>query len=449
MRIIKFWVFLAILCFSVAGSRAQEVQLTLKQVINSAIKSNINVLKNQDAIDAQESNIKATYGSLIPTLSFSHGVSRSNQINQGSINLNGVNVDVGTQNQTTNNFSLSLRSDVTLFDGFSNYERIDLAKMTRTKYYTQLEKAKQDIVVKLLADYITVLKNSQIVKINQATLEDAQAQLDKVKIFVEVGKRTMSDIYRQDVIVAQSELAVEQAKNNTNKSIADLAFDANLSLDKTYTVNQNEFPTEYAYETLQNYVDRNSYTEQLVSIAVKNRYDYKSSQQNIEILKGNLELTRNQLLFPTLSGFSSYSLSGDKYSTITDSRVFTVGLTLSYPILQGFSVENQRQQAIINLRMADEDLVQLRSQITLDIKKSILDLRSLLKQIEITDRTLKSAEQDKMMAEESYRVGIGTLLDVNTAALKYNNALIDKSNTIYNFILAQKQLEYYQGLLKY
>jgi outer membrane protein len=321
--------------------------------------------------------------------------------------------------------------------------------MTRTKYYTQLEKAKHDIVVKLLADYITVLKNSQIVKINQATLEDAQAQLDKVKIFVEVGKRTMSDIYRQDVIVAQSELAVEQAKNNTNKSIADLAFDANLSLDKTYTVNQNEFPTEYAYETLQNYVDRNSYTEQLVSIAVKNRYDYKSSQQNIEILKGNLELTRNQLLFPTLSGFSSYSLSGDKYSTITDSRVFTVGLTLSYPILQGFSVENQRQQAIINLRMADEDLVQLRSQITLDIKKSILDLRSLLKQIEITDRTLKSAEQDKMMAEESYRVGIGTLLDVNTAALKYNNALIDKSNTIYNFILAQKQLEYYQGLLKY
>jgi outer membrane protein TolC len=73
----------------------------------------------------------------------------------------------------------------------------------------------------------------------------------------------------------------------------------------------------------------------------------------------------------------------------------------------------------------------------------------LLKQIEITDRNLKSAEQDKLLAEESYRIGLGTLLEVNTANINLNNIQIQKSNLIYNFILAQKTLEYYQGLLKY
>ena len=56
---------------------------------------------------------------------------------------------------------------------------------------------------------------------------------------------------------------------------------------------------------------------------------------------------------------------------------------------------------------------------------------------------------NKLLAEESYRVGIGTILDVNTAATNLNNILISKSNVIYDFILAQKQLEYFQGMLKY
>ena len=53
------------------------------------------------------------------------------------------------------------------------------------------------------------------------------------------------------------------------------------------------------------------------------------------------------------------------------------------------------------------------------------------------------------MAEESYRVGIGTVLDVNTASTNLNNIQINKSNLIYDFIYAQKQLEYYQGILNY
>ena len=92
---------------------------------------------------------------------------------------------------------------------------------------------------------------------------------------------------------------------------------------------------------------------------------------------------------------------------------------------------------------------QVKDQISLDIKKAVLDLKSLLKQIQITDRNIKSAELDKFSAEESYRVGLGTVLDIQTATTNYNNLLINKSNLIYNFLLAQKQLDYYQGILKY
>jgi outer membrane protein len=431
-------------CFS-----QQETELTLKHVINNAVNNNINIVKLENSIEGQQSVIKTKYGTLFPTLSLSTGWTRSNQVTSGTYNLNGINLNLGTRNETSNNYNLSLRSDVTLFNGFSNYETIDVARMTETNLYTQVQKAKQDVVLSVLNNYITVLKNSQVVKINTASLEDSRAQLEKIKIFVEAGKRTMSDVYRQDVLVAQNELAVEQAKNEFDKSIADLVFTARLPQDKSYTVNMTEFNVDVSYESLEAYVAQNSNVEPLINNALKNRYDYKSSVQNLAIYEANLEITRNSLLFPTLTGFGSYSLSGAKVQNISDSKVFTIGLTLSYPIFEGFSIENQRQQALVSYKSANEDVKQVKDQIFLDIKKAVLDLKSLLKQIEITNRNIKSAEQDKYLAEESYRVGLGTLLDVQTATTNYNNLLINKSNLIYNFLLSQKQLEYYQGLLKY
>lgn len=450
MSLLRTLTFISAFAFLLKISYTQqETELNLRHVIDNAVKSNANIVKLQNSIEGQQSIIKTRYGNLFPTLSISTGWTRTNQVTQGENTYNGITFYTDPKNETSNNYNLSLRSDVTLFNGFTNYESIDIAKMTEVNLYTQMEKVKQDIIIKVLSDYITVLKNNQIVKINTASLEDSRAQLDKIKLFVEAGKRTKSDVYRQDVQVAQNELAVEQAKNNLEKSVADLVYSARLPQEKTYSVNLKEFDVNVSYETLEAFVIKNSNIESLVLNALKNRYDYKSSLQNLIIYESNIEIARNSLIFPTLSGFGSYSFSGRKIQNIDDSRVFTVGLTLSYPIFQGFSIENQRQQALVSYKSANEDVKQLKDQISLEIKKAMLDLKSLLKQIEITERNIRSAEQDKYSAEESYRVGLGTVLEIQTATTNYNNLLIDKSNLIYNFLFAQKQLEYYQGLLRY
>ncbi len=450
MSLFRIFAFLSAFTFIFRiGHSQQETELNLKHVIDNAVKSNSSIVKLENSIEGQQSTIKTKYGDLLPTLSLSAGWNRTNQITQGVYTLNGITFNTGQQNLTSNNYNLSLRSDVTIFNGFTNYESIDVAKMTEVNLYTQMEKIKQDIVLNVLNNYVAVLKNNQIVTINTASLEDSRAQLEKIKLFVEAGKRTRSDVYRQDVQVAQNELAVEQAKNNLEKSIADLVYTARLPQDKAYTVNLNEFNVNVPFETMEAYVTQNSNVEPLINNALKNRYDYKSSLQNLFIYESNIEIARNSLIFPTLSGFSTYSLSGNNIQNIDDSRIFTIGLNLSYPIFQGFSIENQRQQALVNYKSANEDVKQIKDQIALEIKKAVLDLKSLLKQIEITDRNLISSGQDKFSAEESYRVGLGTLLEIQTATTNYNNLLIEKSNLIYNFQLAQKQLEYYQGLLRY
>ncbi|HMQ79862.1 MAG TPA: TolC family protein [Ignavibacteria bacterium] len=447
MKIFKLSVL--IIALNITGSLySQEIQVSLKEAIEHAYKNDPNINKLENTIELQESSLRANYGNLFPDLKFSTGWTRSNTvINNSFINQNGI--PIPESNETSNNFSLSLRSDVTIFDGMTNFDKIDLAKQTKTQYQIQLRQLKQDIAVKIISSYIAVLKNQQIVVINEATLADSRAQLDRIKIFVEVGKRTLSDVYQQDVVVAQNELLVEQAKNNLNKSISDLAYNSNLPLEKNYAVNPSEFNTEIAYENLEAYVIQNQNTEGLVSNAFRNRYDIKARVQNLDLLQTNIDIARGTQYFPTLTGFGSYSMNGNKIDNVTNQRTFTIGLNLSYPIFQGFQLDYQRQIALINYKSAQEDIKLVKNQVELQIKKAIQDLRSLLKQIEITDRNLVNAQQNKLLAEESYRVGIGTVLDVNTATTNLNNILINKSNLIYDFINAQKTLEYYQGILNY
>lgn len=455
MRIIKFISLIIAFCGLCSGNVFAQQQITLSQAINSAVKNNIAVQKIQNNIDIQSGNIQVKYGGLFPTLSLNGAWQRTNNANDNVpiVTFNqftgNYTTIISNTNKTTFNYSLGIRSDVTLFNGFTNYESVDVAKMQQQVYYIQLEKTRQDLTLQVLSDYITVLKNRQIVKINQASLENASSQLESIKLFVEAGKKTMSDVYKQDVQVAQYELAVEQAKNNLDKSISDLVYDSNLPQDKQYTVAGTEFSPDLTLANVQTYVQQNSNTGPMIVNAINKRQDIKAAEETINLSESNLEITRNALLFPTLTGFTQYGLSAQNVNDLPHARTFTIGLNLSYPIFEGFSLSIQRQQAQINLRGANEDLTQLRNQITNDINKAVLDLKSLAKQIEISERTIKSAEQDVLQATESFRVGLATLLDVQTAQTNYNNALIDRTNLIFNFQLAQKQLEYFQGLLKY
>ncbi len=309
MKILKLSVLLIILSFA-GNLRAQEVQVSLKEAIDHAYRNDPNINKLENTIELQESSLRANYGNLFPDLKFSTGWTRSNTvINNSFINQNGI--PIPESNETSNNFSLSLRSDVTIFDGMTSYDKIDLAKQTKTQYQIQLRQLKQDIAVKIISSYITVLKNQQIVVINEATLADSRAQLERIKIFVEVGKRTLSDVYQQDVVVAQNELLVEQAKNNLNKSISDLAYNSNLPLEKNYAVNQAEFNTEIAYENLEAYVIQNQNTDGLVNNAFRNRYDIKARiSENVSkgsILKPALSVLIGEPIGLILSSFVEIS----------------------------------------------------------------------------------------------------------------------------------------------
>ena len=152
-------------------SYSQQTELTLKKAIDNGLNTNVNILKAQYTIESQSGFIKTKYGSLFPTLSLSGGWTRTNAVSStGVVNVNGIPYNYGSSNTTSNNYNLSLRSDLTLFNGFTNYQDVEVSRMTQTANYIQYEKSKQDLVLKIIDDYITALKNQQVLQIDIASL---------------------------------------------------------------------------------------------------------------------------------------------------------------------------------------------------------------------------------------------------------------------------------------
>ncbi|HAY33138.1 MAG TPA: TolC family protein [Ignavibacteria bacterium] len=441
-------VTIILLIFS--GKVYSQETLDLNKAVQIALKNSSAVSNLEDNLEIQKLSTGTAVGQLFPDLNFTANWNRNNTFSEGTVRFeNGVPIIIPKQDTWINNFGVGFRSNVTLFNGFSNYAQIDLQKEYENSVKINLDKEKYDVAFRVNSAYFNVLKREKIIVINEENLSDSKAQLESIKEFMNVGRRTIADVYRQDVQVAQNELLLERSINDFEKSKIDLLLAMNSDLSTAYQITDPNISDEISEIEVQNIMNRYADVNTLTNRSFSNRYDYKATLQEIKISKTQFSIDNKSLYFPTLNGNISYLLNSANFNDILDSRSFSFGLSISYPIFQGNSLRNRSQSSEIAIKQKEENLRLLEKQIQGEIRKAYIDLETQSKQIEILKRNIASAEQDKLLSEESYRVGTGILLDVQTANVKLNTLRIDIINSYYDFLLAEKNLQYYLGELRY
>lgn len=444
------YILIAILIFFISGFAKSQETIDLRTAVVTAIKNDPNVSQLRNIIDVQGLYLKSSKGSLLPTLGLSGSYNRTNTFNKNSVLYqNGIPISVGDESYTNETYNVGLSTNLTLFNGLANYKNIELSRQNQATASITYEKAKYDIVIDIYEKYYDLIKKENIVTQNEQILKDAQDQLELIKEYVNVGKKTVSDIYKQDAQVAQNELDLETARNNLSKSKIALLTSMNVDLNTQFEIDPKyknvSLNTSDLTPILNQYTDEKS----LIKSAFENRYDYMLAKNQIDISKLEFDISKRNLYSPTISAFGNYNINGNHFGDIANNRIFTIGISLSYPIFEGFSMDVQSQVAEINIQQKSLELTNLEKQISSDIRNSILDLQSNYKQVEIIDRSLKSAEQDMLLSEENFRIGLGTLLDVQTATTRYNTLVTQKINSVFNFMISRQIIEYLAGRLKY
>ncbi len=120
---------------------------------------------------------------------------------------------------------------------------------------------------------------------------------------------------------------------------------------------------------------------------------------------------------------------------------YQVTATLSLPLFDGFAREQQVEQAAV-ARDDARYIVRARElQLTADVTSGYFTLTTALQTAQLQEDNAAKAREDLLFAEERYRVGTVSFLDVADARAAYGRAENDRIGAIYNYHKAFAALE--------
>jgi outer membrane protein len=261
-----------------------------------------------------------------------------------------------------------------------------------------------------------------------------------------LGSVAIADVYTQQVQLGNAELQLIQAQNELERAKSTLLNFLALDVFEEYTF-VDPFVDVESIDT-DAYVNQFDNVEIMVQQALENRKDYKGQQLVLSGAESGITIAQGGI-FPRLTGNYGYSTSAVKPDALFDRKNLNIGLTLSLPIFSNFNTDNQIQIAEVQAKNAKEDLDALERQIKIEIKQGYLDLIAGKKSLDVAIKNVKSAEENRKINNERYRLGSGTILDVLQSNRDYQDALRNRIDAEYNFYRLLDNLKNALGKLDY
>ena len=411
---------------------AQQVKvLSLKSSIEIALEKNTNVIQAQNNVDAAQGRVLSSYGNYLPTLSATSGWSRSQQ-------------DKPTLFGVSNSFSSSLNLNYVIFDGLNRESGFNNAKAFAQSSEDKFIRTLQTVTNAVENSYLNVLRLERLVKVSEENLKRGNRQLERITESNKVGAVALADVYRQQSQVASDELNLITAQNNFDKAKADLVSLIGLDISSEYQFVDPSISTTIDQTEIDSTQKKYSNTSELNKRALSSRPDFLAAKEDYSSTESAVTQARSGYI-PTVSASLSRSFFDNEFSTLTNNKTTDWGIRVEWNLFDAFRTNQSLQSAIANRKSAEASLAQTERDITVQVKKASLDLDAARKQVEVSQKGLTSATEDRKIAEERYNLGAGTLLDLLIANANLVNAQANNINATHSYIIAKRNLEYVLG----
>lgn len=308
---------------------------------------------------------------------------------------------------------------------------IDLAEETfrGTKFKT---------IADVKKSFYGVLLSREANKLMQASLKNANDNLENVRRMQKQGLVSEYDLIRAEVQVENIKPIALQAENNyelaKNSLKITLGMDAaeNIDIEGELKYKPTEIPNLTG--TLNLLYDNNS--------------DLKQIYYQVDIAKAMINLERSGHL-PTLAAFGNY-----QYQTQANDLKFKdyqwvntqfVGLQLQIPIFNGWGTQAKIDQAKISYQQSLDRQNLITETIKIQAQNVIYRIEQAIKRIEGQDRAISQAERGFEIAKSRYNNGLGTQLEVNDAELALTQSKVNYFQAVYDYNAAVAELEQLLG----
>jgi outer membrane protein len=400
-------------------------KLTVEQAIMATIENNydIQLLRNDSSSYAlDKSYARAAF---LPRINATAGLVYNNN-NQKQLLADGSKRQ--SNSIRSNNISGSAQLNWTLFDGMKMFATRD--KLSQFVLLGELNIRNQLVnsVAAVINNYYNIVRQKQQLKAieDQMSINEDRVVLAEKKLSVGLGAKpellqAKVDLNAQKAARLKQQTVIDQLKEQLNQLM-------NVEMATRYEVSDSiTFRDDIIVGDILGAVE--STNPQLLL-----------TKKNIDI--GYLTLKERKAdRYPVVSFNSAYNYSKTNNQTVINpftplfnrNNGFNYGIGITIPILNGFNVKRQVQQAQLDIDWLNISYKNQKSQIDLGITNAFKDYELQKKTLALEEENILLAKENVSIALERLRLGISTFLELRetqkSLELAYDRLIAARYNT--------------------
>lgn len=432
------------LFYASAGAQTSAKQWSLEECIRYAIENNIDLKQKELERQNSEVNLHTSKYSWLPSVNASVG---ENLGFGRSESKDGLIID-----RNSANTSASINMSMPVFDGFRIPNDIAARKFDLKAAIETLNKAKEDLSVNVASYYLQVLYNKEMLKIADLQVALSSEQVTKTEALYNAGKVPVSQLYDMKAQLAKDEVTLTESRNNVKLALLDLSQSLELERDgENFEVQDPE-----TGDVVEQYMSSVIPPDQVYDYAVGVKPQVKEQKYLLESQKKMLKVAQAGY-YPKLNLGAGYSNGyyhnfgdGDYSNTpfgdqLKNNGQKSIGLTLSIPIFNRFTVRNSVRSARIAIHNRELIMENTKKTLYKEIQQAYYNATAAQEKYVSSDKSVDASKIAFSYAEERYDAGKSTVFEYSEAKTKYAQSLAEQTQSKYNFIFRVKILDFYNG----
>ncbi len=323
------------------------------------------------------------------------------------------------------------------------YDKSKRLEITQSRYATeisalQLLDEKHRLMLEVANRYFNLLAGQDAREVARLEKIAIKRQMDFASERLEVGLGTRTDLFDAKARFKQAEANEIQAQNKINNDIALLKQLIGSTPEALATLSDTA-PLDLP---LPNDVDA------WIDVSSNGNVPLNIETLNLEIARAEIDKQRSARR-PTLDLTASHRIreSGANFSSNSETNTSTVGITLTFPIYLGGTINLRTKQAGFQFNRNEQLLEQAKRQAATETTTAFLAVSSGVSQVEALADAITAGESALEAKEEGFYAGLTTNIDVLDAQRDLSRSRTDYLRARYTYILSVLDLERSTGQL--
>jgi outer membrane protein len=401
--------FLFALSLVIIGSNSFAAEsLSLEDCISLAKKNNLELAQAKIAVEQARAGVMDAYSSYYPSIDLSSGYKYGEgYLEEGSYS---TNIDVQCPIFTGGYVRAGTKS--------ANAR----VKMEKENYRL----TENEIILTVKEAFFKILQKQDQATLIDDILKRRKEDLAIIKLKYDAGRESSPAVKEAEANLLQAEYDKMEAQEEL--SLAKVAL--NLLLGRP---RREELSVKYEDEDIEF-----PPLEEIVKEAKTERPEIRAEISNKEVLKAQVTQAKSEY-FPTISLSSSYGLQGNKF--LEQETDWSVGISLSLSIFNGFSTKAKVREATLSLKEEESKIQDLEQQIEEEIEQTWVNLELAEKNREVSDKTLEAAHEMYELTKLQYEQARTSYLFLQQKESALTQAEYNYVNALYNLRIARASLQ--------